>query len=143
MSSDQLAVGLGEVDDLVSIGEAELVSAGYCRLVTQFLNCGSEGLTLKSIPLHAVLWGDLTELPLHDGDERIVAKMVVVDLSTEVELALCLELSVEAGSGITASSRRGSGRLGWLRVRVGAASSRDTLEVVVVDLLTLQAGGAS
>jgi hypothetical protein len=36
VSSDQLAVGLGEVDDLVSVGEAELVSAGCCRLDT---NC--------------------------------------------------------------------------------------------------------
>lgn len=107
------------------------------------MNCESERLTLNSIPLHAVFRGDLTELPLHDSDERVVAKMVVVDLSAEVELALGLELSVEAGCSIVASSRRGSGRLGWLRVRVGAACSGDTLEVVVVDLLTLQAGGAS
>jgi hypothetical protein len=126
VSSDQLAIGLGEVDDLVSVGEAERVSAG-----------------LNGIPLHAVLRGNLTELPLHDGDERVVVEMVVVDLSTEVELALGLELSVEASSCIAASSRRGSGRLSWLRVRVGAACSGNTLEVVVVDLLTLQAGGAS
>jgi hypothetical protein len=82
----------------------------------------------------------LTELPLHDGDERVVVEMVVVDLSSEVELALGLELSVETGCSIVASSRSGSGRLGWLRVGVGAACSRDTLEVEIVDLLTLQAG---
>jgi hypothetical protein len=83
----------------------------------------------------------LTELPLHNGDERVVVEMVVVDLSTEVELALGLELSVETSCSTVASSRSGSGRLGWLRVRVGAACSRNTLEVEVVDLLTLQAGG--
>jgi hypothetical protein len=37
VSSDQLAIGLGEVDDLVSVGEAERVSAGCCRLDTQLL----------------------------------------------------------------------------------------------------------
>ena len=52
-------------------------------------------LTLNGIPLHAVLGRDLTKAVLDDSGQGIVVEMVVIDLSTKVELALGLELSVE------------------------------------------------
>lgn len=53
-----------------------------------------ENLTFNSIPLHAVLMGDLPEAVLDDGGQRVVVEMIVVDLSSEEELPLGLELVV-------------------------------------------------
>ena len=53
-----------------------------------------EKLTFYSIPLHAVLGGDLPKAVLDNGGQRIVVEMVVVDLGSEVELPLGLELVV-------------------------------------------------
>jgi hypothetical protein len=56
----------------------------------------AEELTLKRIPFHAVLARDLSKATLGDVGQGSVAQMVVVDLSTEVELSLGLELVVQA-----------------------------------------------
>lgn len=50
--------------------------------------------TFDSIPLHAVLVGDLSKAVLYNGGQRVVVEMVVVDLGSEVELPLGLELVV-------------------------------------------------
>lgn len=92
-------------------------------------------LTLNGIPLHGVLVGDLTKLPLDDGGKRVVVEVVVVDLGTEVDLALGANLGIKTSS--TTVGRRLL-RLG--RGRGATTSSRNTLVVEVVDLLTLQAG---
>jgi hypothetical protein len=73
------AIGLGKIDNLVSVAESELAAR-----------------RLKGIPLHTVLIGDLAEVLLDNVDKRIVVKMVVVDLSTEVDLALGPDLGVKA-----------------------------------------------
>lgn len=67
-------------------------------------------LTLYGIPLHAVLSGDLTELALDNGREGVVLEMVVVDLSTKVELSLGLELIVKAAARLDGAA--GCNRLG-------------------------------
>lgn len=51
-------------------------------------------LTLNGIPFHAVLVGDLTKLVLGNRGQRVVVKVVVVDLGSKVELPLGLELVV-------------------------------------------------
>lgn len=53
-----------------------------------------ESLTFSSIPLHAVLGRDLSEAVLDDGGQLVVVEMVVVNLSSKVELPLGLELVV-------------------------------------------------
>lgn len=53
-----------------------------------------EKLTLDSIPLHAVLTGDLPKAVLDNGGQVIVVEMVVIDLGSKVELSLGLELVV-------------------------------------------------
>lgn len=51
-------------------------------------------LTLNSIPLHAVLRGDLAKVILDNGSQRAVREMVMIDLGSEVQLSLGLELGV-------------------------------------------------
>lgn len=51
-------------------------------------------LTFDSIPLHAVLVGDLPKAVLRNCGQRIVVEVVVVDLGSEVELPLSRELVV-------------------------------------------------
>ena len=98
-------------------------------------------LTLNGIPLHGVLVGDLTKLPLDDGGKRVVAEMVVVDLSTEVDLALGAHLGIKTSSSVTTAVGGRLLRLG--RGRVATTRAGNTLVVVVVDFLTLQARLAS
>lgn len=95
--------------------------------------------TLKSIPLHGVLRGDLTELSFDNVGDLGVAQVVVVDLRAEVGLSLGLELAIKTRSSvaiaIAASLRRGlaGGSAGcWRRVvAVAAAAARNTLRVPV------------
>jgi len=56
----------------------------------------AEQLTLNCIPFHAVLVRNLAKGALDDVRQGSIAQMVVVDLSTEVELSLGLELVVQA-----------------------------------------------
>lgn len=51
-----------------------------------------EQLTLDSIPLHAVLTGNLPKAVLDNGGQGIVVEMVVIDLGSKVELSLGFEL---------------------------------------------------
>ena len=51
-------------------------------------------LTLNSIPLHAVLRGDLAKVILDNGSQGAVREMVMIDLGSEVQLSLGLELGV-------------------------------------------------
>lgn len=83
--------------------------------VSVYSASGEDELTLNSIPLHTVLVGDLSETVLDNGGQGIVVEMVVVDLSSEVELPLGLELVVQAGSTArrrwgVAATRAGSRR---------------------------------
>lgn len=98
-------------------------------------------LTLNGIPLHGVLVGDLTKLPFDDGGKRVVVEVVVIDLCTEVDLALGANLGIKTSSSVTTTVGRRLLRLG--RSRVATTRARNTLVVVVVDLLTLQARLAS
>ncbi|KAI6765146.1 hypothetical protein HG531_012245 [Fusarium graminearum] len=120
VATDLLAIGLGKVDDLVSVAEV---------------------LTLNGIPLHTVLVGDLTKVLLDDVDERVVVEMVVVDLSTEIDLALGPDLGVKTSGISVAITRRRRAGVGGSTAAV--VTSRNTLVVEVVDLLTLQARLAS
>lgn len=98
-------------------------------------------LTLNGIPLHTVLVGDLTKVLLDDVDERVVVEMVVVDLSTEIDLALGPDLGVKTSGISVAITRRRRAGVGGSTAAV--VTSRNTLVVEVVNLLTLQARLAS
>ena len=52
-------------------------------------------LTLNCIPLHAVLWCDLSKAVLGDSQQGVVAEVVMVDLSAIVGFALGDELRVQ------------------------------------------------
>lgn len=54
-----------------------------------------ETLTFSSIPLHAVLGGDLSKAVLDNRSQLIVVEMIVVNLGSEVELSLGLEFVVQ------------------------------------------------
>lgn len=72
-------------------------------------------LTFCGIPLHAVFASDLTEVVLDDRGQGIVVQVVVVNLSTEVELALGLELAVQPTRDSCSSSGSGVAGLGSSR----------------------------
>lgn len=59
--------------------------------------------TLNCIPLHAVLRGDLSEAVLDNGSQGVVVEMVMINLSTVVDLALSLESVVETRSSVAAT----------------------------------------
>jgi hypothetical protein len=100
VTTDELAVGLGKVNDGVSVGEAELVPARYSNALLASASCfrgtgrGAGKLTFNGIPLHAVLSSDLSKVILDNGGQRIVAEMIVIDLGAVVELSLGLEFVV-------------------------------------------------
>lgn len=79
VATDLLAVGLSPVDEVISVGEVELST-----------------VWLKSIPLHGVLWGDLSKVALDDCSAAS-GEEVLVSGNTKVLLALGLELCVNAG----------------------------------------------
>jgi hypothetical protein len=105
VATDELAVLCGEVDDLVSVSEREGVARGYYMLDYNYVIVQIGKLTLNSIPLHAVLASHLTKLGLDNVDERVVVKVVVVDLRTKVLLALGLELGIETSASVVTTSR--------------------------------------
>lgn len=82
----------------------ELREAVPCQMAIQIVfEIGN--LTLNGIPLHAVLACHLTKLGLDNVDQRVVVKVVVVDLGTKVLLALGLELGVETSAAAVSASR--------------------------------------
>ena len=85
--------------------------------------------------------GDLTKLPLDDGGKRVVVQVVVVDLGTKVDLALGADLGIKTSGSVTTTVGRRLLRLG--RGRIATTRAGNTLLVVIVDLLTLQARLAS
>lgn len=71
--------------------------------------------------------GNLAKLPLDDVEQGVVVEMVVVDLGAEEQLALGLELVVQAAAAAAAARRRRRGVAlggGRLRVGIGVAASR-------------------
>jgi len=86
VTTDELAVLLGEVDKVVTTGEGEDTLLG-----------------LSGIPLHGVLWGQSTKVGLDDGGGLGVAQSTLVTDVTVVLLAVSLESSIDAGGGSTLS----------------------------------------
>jgi hypothetical protein len=133
VAADELAVGLGKVDNLVGVGKVELVAGRYSNashgLVVDsqsplegWIMAQEQKLTFDGIPLHAVLSRNLSKVALDDVDQGIVVEMVVVDLGAEVRLPLGLELVVQASCSccsLTAGgrSRRTDRGLGFSRSR--------------------------
>ena len=79
-------------------------------------------LTFCGIPLHAVFASDLSEVVLDDCGQGSVVQVVVVNLSTEVDLALGLELAVQSTRTSCASSGSGVAGVGsssrwWVSTR--------------------------
>lgn len=98
VATNELAVGLSKVYNGVSVREGELITICYVQVsFLQLLRRRieiEEKLTLNSIPLHAVLAGNLPKAVLDNGGQWIVVEMVVIDLGSKVELSLGLKLVV-------------------------------------------------
>lgn len=76
--------------------------------------------------------GDLTKGVLDDRGQRVVVQVVVVDLGSEEELPLGLELFVQAISTATAAAAVGRSRSGGCGgSRVASSGSGHTLGVPV------------
>lgn len=86
VATDKLAVLLGKVDEVVTAGEGENTLLGF-----------------GGIPLHRVLWGELTKVGLDDGGGLSIAQSTLVTDVAEVLLAVGLERSVYTGGGSTLS----------------------------------------
>jgi hypothetical protein len=139
VATDLLAIGLGEVDNGISVAEGKLAAGSLTVLVDYYELFGLTVLTLNGIPLHAVLIGDLAKVLLDNVDERVVVEMVVIDLSTEVDLALGSDLGIKTSSITAATTGSRHFRLGRSSAAAAVVTSGNTLEVPIVDLLTLQA----
>jgi len=113
VATDKLAVCLSKGDNFIGVAELEVAAAW-----------------LNSIPLHAVLRGDLAKDVLDNSGQGVVSEMVMIDLGSEVNLALGLELGVQAARAAVSSSSSGGrsalsgGRVSCLRGGGWVASSR-------------------
>jgi hypothetical protein len=72
----------------------ELRLAITCKLASTRLVKRREKLTLGSIPLHAVLRGNLPKAVLDNGGQGVVVEMIVIDLGSKILLSSGLKLVV-------------------------------------------------